>query len=993
MKRNKLLLVPILTLLITSSLASMSSILPLAKATYVEGTISQNTEWTLVDNPFIVSNNITIADGATLTIEPGVNVRFGGDFQITVNGRIIADGTANRPITFMYNGLNASTEDWITIQINGTQDSSLTYCTIEHGSNAVTLEQGSLNLQNNLIISNSNGTVLNGGNAVIENNEIINNTINGIIITGDGQATVHNNLISTNTNGIRLTGNLTGSTSITQNNITLNSQDGIQLAADAYQDTTIQQNNVSLNGYGFHAVTATSPTITHNSISNNTEGIFYEIGTGHEAHFNNIYNNTAGIDVNMDVLDMSLIVTVNATYNYWGSETGPFHKSLNPNGKGNGVGGDGANIDFIFFLSAPIDYANAAPTAVLKTDKTIVAPNEPVTFIGTYSSDDRRVDQYFFNFGDGENSGWTTLTLFNHTYSTIQNYTASLTVIDDFAVASQNTATTNIAIMDLTPLTVSLSLSNEVADYNGNVTVTVQVQDASVPVQNAAVTLLSLEGGTFSQMSGETDADGNFETTFTAPSVQDTADVRLIAMASATGYADGSSHTYLKVLPLLHVHTITEPLTVKSEATAAITFYASGGLGQPVANASLTVTVGAGTLQTNTGVTGPDGTATFFFTAPLTLVPMDITTTSTAQKPGFTDGHDQETISVLQNVLTVEVIPDSQQTLSERNTTVTVLVTCDNIPTPNANVTVSSDNGNCASTNGTTGSDGTTTFLFTALQTTTAINTTLTATATKPHYVDGTNQTIINVNPKTLNLQMTAQNSLATSETKIALTVKVTYDSAPVQNASVTVTAQNGNFSQPNATTDARGSATFIFNTPLVNTPQNIIITAEASKTGYANGQDSLTINATPGNISLQIVANSYLILSGANTILNVTATSNSTLVEGAQIAITADTGDFFPRTQFTDTNGTCSFTYNAPLTTVQLHIIIDVNATKNGYNPTQNQTSINVLPIEPIHNQQGFPTLTLILVILIPVIIAAVAAILIKLKLLVVSTGESSDE
>ena len=85
----------------------------------------------------------------------------------------------------------------------------------------------------------------------------------------------------------------------------------------------------------------------------------------------------------------------------------------------------GVNLDFIFFLSEPIDYNNTAPTAVLQTDKTLVAPNENVTFIGTNSYDDGRVDQYFYDFGDGANSGWTTLTLFNHTYSTVGTYTAS----------------------------------------------------------------------------------------------------------------------------------------------------------------------------------------------------------------------------------------------------------------------------------------------------------------------------------------------------------------------------------------------------------------------------------------------------------------------------------------------------------------------------------------------------------------------------------------
>jgi hypothetical protein len=986
MNRKSLSFVLLAMLFVLSPIASVYRILPTVNATYVEGKITQDTDWTLVDSPFIVSNNIIVNPAATLTIEPGVQVKFGENFSITVNGRIVADGTDDRVTRFTSDRQNASAGDWGTILISGTQQSSITHCAIEYGTNGIALESGSLNLQNNTVRFNSNGITVNGGSIIIENNEITNNTMSGITMAGDCQVTVQNNVISSNGDGIVLTGELTGNINITQNNILLNGQSGISLDADAYYNTAILQNNVSTNTYGFHVTTNASTYITRNYISNNTNGIFYEDGTGHEAHFNDIYNNDAGMNV-------SPTASVNATYNYWGDETGPFHNSLNPYGKGNSVGGDGVNLDFIFFLSAPIGYNNTAPTAVLQTDKTLAAPNENVTFIGANSHDDRRVDQYFYDFGDGANSGWTTLSLFNHTYSNVGTYAATLTIMDDFTVESQNPTTTTITVEYLTPLSVSIALGSEVADYNGNVTVTVHVSDEAGTPESANVKLLSLKGGSFSPASGVTDSNGQFETTFTAPNVTDTTYVRLIATATEAGHADGSCYTYLKVLPLLHIQMTTEPAIIKSEATVAMTFHVSGVLGQPVANALLTATVDNGTLSANTGVTGADGTVIFNFTAPYTLNPLSVAVDSTAQEPGYTDGHDQETITVLQNVLAAKVTPDLPSIVSEGNTNVTVLVTCDADPIPNAYITVSSGNtGNFTSTIGTTDSNGIATFLFTAPQTTSAVNATISVTATKSHYVDAANQTIISIMPKVLTVYVTAENHTI-SEGKVAVVVNVTYNLAPVPDANVTVTSENGgNFSQPTATTDAQGFATFVFTAPQVKAPVEIAITAEASRTEYVEGQDSLSLRVTPGNISVRVIASSYAIMPGSSVDLTVSATADSNPVAAAQVILSADAGNFSATSGFTDSNGTCSFVFNAPLTTLQLPVHIVANVTKNGYVENGNETTINVNPALIPQYKEGWPLLTMLLII-IPVMFAVIIVVLIKLKVIVVSTGDEGAE
>lgn len=68
----------------------------------VSGTISTSTTWT-ADKRYVLSDFVGVSAGATLTIEPGT-VIYGGDGRASLfiarGAKIIADGTARRPIVF-----------------------------------------------------------------------------------------------------------------------------------------------------------------------------------------------------------------------------------------------------------------------------------------------------------------------------------------------------------------------------------------------------------------------------------------------------------------------------------------------------------------------------------------------------------------------------------------------------------------------------------------------------------------------------------------------------------------------------------------------------------------------------------------------------------------------------------------------------------------------------------------------------------------------------
>jgi len=221
-------------------------------------------------------------------------------------------------------------------------------------------------------------------------------------------------------------------TSVSENMISLNDY-GVYVRGTSHHpsvqyDLLISKNTISSNDYGIYiSKYQLISNVTKNSIPYNTYGIFYD-SAPNTAHYNDIYSNQYGMHVSSG--------TVNAEHNYWGDSTGPYHDSLNPEGEGNSVNGDGTNLDFIPFLTSSFRSINKRPEALLDVDKTNPNVNETVTFDGSASTDDGRIDYYFFDFGDGTNSSWTPLSVVTHKYASEDTFNATLIVMDDFGVTS-----------------------------------------------------------------------------------------------------------------------------------------------------------------------------------------------------------------------------------------------------------------------------------------------------------------------------------------------------------------------------------------------------------------------------------------------------------------------------------------------------------------------------------------------------------------------------
>ncbi|MBI2871439.1 MAG: hypothetical protein HYY14_07020, partial [Candidatus Omnitrophica bacterium] len=66
---------------------------PAWAATNVSGSITTNTTWTLAGSPYIVTSYISIYNNATLTIEPGVEIRFNAGASLLVGSGSFSTGT------------------------------------------------------------------------------------------------------------------------------------------------------------------------------------------------------------------------------------------------------------------------------------------------------------------------------------------------------------------------------------------------------------------------------------------------------------------------------------------------------------------------------------------------------------------------------------------------------------------------------------------------------------------------------------------------------------------------------------------------------------------------------------------------------------------------------------------------------------------------------------------------------------------------------------
>lgn len=151
--------------------------------TSVSGTIVANTVWSVANGPYTVTGDVLVASGATLTVEPGLEIRFDQGTKITVEGSLAALGTATDSIFLTSNALLPDTGSWMGIVVSGSVGGfvDLDFCHIEFASNALSISGNPTGnhivLRNTLLKRNARALEGLSGNQTIRRCRFESNTI------------------------------------------------------------------------------------------------------------------------------------------------------------------------------------------------------------------------------------------------------------------------------------------------------------------------------------------------------------------------------------------------------------------------------------------------------------------------------------------------------------------------------------------------------------------------------------------------------------------------------------------------------------------------------------------------------------------------------------------------------------------------------------------------------------------------------------------------
>ncbi len=198
-------------------LAVLAAASPVVAQTYITSNIATTTTWDLAGSPYVVQGVISLTSLSTLTIDPGVTVKFDAGAHLrTQNGTSInAVGTYDDRILFTSNSGTPTQGDWFAIYLRESPASVFSYCTFEYGQynlyadrcsssayyctsryadNGFTCEHGSLLLEGCDVIDNGRGIKIYGPDSypVIQNCNIYDNYYDNMYVAGYTEAPLVN---------------------------------------------------------------------------------------------------------------------------------------------------------------------------------------------------------------------------------------------------------------------------------------------------------------------------------------------------------------------------------------------------------------------------------------------------------------------------------------------------------------------------------------------------------------------------------------------------------------------------------------------------------------------------------------------------------------------------------------------------------------------------------------------------------------------------------
>jgi hypothetical protein len=168
----------------------------------IPDTIAENTTLHKDCSPYVVQGDVSIPENITLTIEPGVEIYMAPGSNFTINGNILANGTADENILFRLNP-DYSNESWGALCFISTSDTTkMNYVTIEDASDgpipvwevaAISAFKSDLVLDHlNIVKTNSNPITARYSSVVLTNSNLHSEVTGDLINVKYGKARIEN---------------------------------------------------------------------------------------------------------------------------------------------------------------------------------------------------------------------------------------------------------------------------------------------------------------------------------------------------------------------------------------------------------------------------------------------------------------------------------------------------------------------------------------------------------------------------------------------------------------------------------------------------------------------------------------------------------------------------------------------------------------------------------------------------------------------------------
>lgn len=279
---------------ITSDQLNQDFIAAIPGPTDVNGIIDADTIWRQVSSPYIVTGTVLVEPDVVLTIEPGVEVRFDGMYQLICRGTLIAKGTSSSVITFTKH--NTSMWGGIIVQFEEKFGVSQGYVDLSN----IIIEYADIGLK----VRQDVGSKSSIKSGIFRYNGLALDVVSMIDFD------IGHNIIHLNGNGIKIEGVLAFSNIVTTNT-------GYGIDVHGHVPLTIIEHNLIANNGGCGIIVYTGQ-INHNTvISNKKNGLTVEYGSPYsDIQYNNIFHNSP---YSLYRVPSYYSYIVQANNNWWGT--------------------------------------------------------------------------------------------------------------------------------------------------------------------------------------------------------------------------------------------------------------------------------------------------------------------------------------------------------------------------------------------------------------------------------------------------------------------------------------------------------------------------------------------------------------------------------------------------------------------------------------------------------------------------------------------------